>query len=74
MAILNIQIHYVEKIEAYINDHPDFQVLRMTFTGTDHFDKPVVQEISIHCKGNNFTDETLDLFSRKLTIKDCKDG
>ena len=72
MAMLCAQIHYVEKIEAYINDHSDFQVLHLTFIGTDHFNKPLVQEISIHSKGDDFTDEALELFSRKLTIKDLK--
>ena len=72
MAMLCAQIHYVEKIEAYINDHSDFQVLHLTFTGTDHLNKSLIQEISIHSKGDNFADEALELFSRKLTIKDLK--
>ena len=72
MAMLCAQIHYVEKIEAYINDHSDFQVLHLTFKGTDHLNKPSIQEISIHSKGDNFADEALELFSRKLTIKDLK--
>jgi len=72
MAMIHVQLHYVEKIEGYINDHSDFQVLHLTFKGTDHLNKPSVQEISIHSKGDNFADEALELFSRKLTIKDLK--
>tara|TARA_Y100000310_G_scaffold236814_1_gene240060 strand:+ start:239 stop:457 length:219 start_codon:yes stop_codon:yes gene_type:complete len=72
MAMIHVQLHYVEKIEGYINDHSDFQVLHLTFTGTDHLNKSLIQEISIHSKGDNFADEALELFSRKLTIKDLK--
>ena len=72
MAMMHVQLHYVEMIEGYINDHSDFQVLLLTFTGTDHLNKSLIQEISIHSKGDNFADEALELFSRKLTIKDLK--
>ena len=61
MNMINLTIHYVENIRAVIHNHDDFQVLHLEFSGTNYKGEPLTQEIAVHCKDEDFSDEVLSL-------------